>query len=90
LTFGAKSHIISVSTKQAQHMTHTQMHTTIGIMPEHVKQRIAELTRQKIMLEDQLEYTHSFTRRTHIEQELYDVIHSITLLTHPYLNRSNV
>ena len=64
--------------------------TTIDIMPEHVKLRIAELTRQKIMLEDQLEYTNGFTRRAHIEQQLYDVIHSITLLTHPYLDRSNV
>ena len=62
----------------------------IETMPEHIKQRIAELTRQKIMLEDQLEYTNSFTRRMEIEQNLYDVIHSITLLTHPYLNRSNV
>jgi len=42
------------------------------------------------MLEDQLEYTNGFTRRAHIEQQLYDVIHSITLLTHPYLDRSNV
>ena len=64
--------------------------TQVDTMPEHVKQRIAELTRQKIMLEDQLEYTNGFTRRAHIEQQLYDVIHSITLLTHPYLNRSNV
>lgn len=62
----------------------------IETMPEHIKQRIAELTRQKIMLEDQLEYTNSFTRRMEIEQNLYDVIHSITLLTHPYLNRTNV
>jgi len=62
----------------------------IKTMPEHVKQRIAELTRQKIMLEDQLEWTNGFTRRTHIEQQLYDVIHSITVLTHPYLDRSNV
>lgn len=62
----------------------------IETMPEHVKQRITELTRQKIMLEDQLEYTNGFTRRAHIEQQLYDVIHSITLLTHPYLDRSNV
>lgn len=62
----------------------------IETMPEHIKQRIAELTRQKIMLEDQLEYTNGFTRRAHIEQQLYDVIHSITLLTHPYLDRSNV
>lgn len=64
--------------------------TQVDTMPEHIKQRIAELTRQKIMLEDQLEYTNGFTRRAHIEQQLYDVIHSITLLTHPYLNRSNV
>ena len=64
--------------------------TEVDTMPEHVKQRIAELTRQKIMLEDQLEYTNGFTRRAHIEQQLYDVIHSITLLTHPYLDRSNV
>lgn len=67
-------------------MNHTQTHT----MPEHIKQRIAELTRQKIMLEDQLEYTNGFTRRAHIEQQLYDVIHSITLLTHPYVDRTNV
>ena len=64
--------------------------TQVDTMPEHVKQRIAELTRQKIMLEDQLEYTNGFTRRAHIEQQLDDVIHSITLLTHPYLDRSNV
>lgn len=62
----------------------------IKTMPEHIKQRIAELTRQKIMLEDQLEWTNGFTRRAHIEQQLYDVIHSITVLTHPYLDRSNV
>ena len=64
--------------------------TQVITMPEHIKQRIAESTRQKIMLEDQLEYTNGFTRKAHIEQQLYDVIHSITLLTHPYLDRSNV
>lgn len=64
--------------------------TQVNTMPEHVKQRIAELTRLKIMLEDQLEHTNGFTRRTQIEHDLYDVIHSITLLTHPYLNRSDV
>jgi len=62
----------------------------IETMPQHIKQRIAELTRQKIMLEDQLEYTNSFTRRTQLEHDLYDVIHSITLITHPYIDRSNV
>jgi len=64
--------------------------TQVDTMPEHIKQRIAELTRQKIMLEDQLEYTNGFTRRTQLEHDLYDVIHSITLITHPYIDRSNV
>ena len=62
----------------------------IETMPEHIKQRIAELSRQKIILEDQIEHANSFSKRSMLEQDLYDVIHSITLLTHPYLDRSNV
>lgn len=62
----------------------------IATMPEHIKQRIAELSRQKIILEDQIEHTNSFTKRSMLEQDLYDVIHSITLLTHPYVDRTNV
>ena len=76
--------------KQRALMEELAKDLNVDTMPEHIKQRIAELTRQKIMLEDQLEYTNGFTRRAHIEQQLYDVIHSITLLTHPYLDRSNV
>ena len=62
----------------------------IETMPEHIKQRIAELTRQKIMLEDQIEQTNSFTKRSMLEQDLYDVIHSIMLLTQPYTGEQNV
>jgi hypothetical protein len=62
----------------------------IETMPEHIKQRIAELTRQKIMLEDQIEQTNSFTKRSMLEQDLYDIIHSIMLLTQPYTGENNV
>jgi hypothetical protein len=62
----------------------------IETMPEHIKQRIAELTRQKIMLEDQIEQTNSFAKRSMLEQDLYDVIHSIMLLTRPYTGENNV
>jgi len=62
----------------------------IETMPEHIKQRIAELTRQKIMLEDHIEQTNSFTKRSMLEQDLYDIIHSIMLLTQPYTGENNV
>jgi len=62
----------------------------IETMPQHIKQRIAELTRQKIMLEDQIEHSNSFTKRSMLEQDLYDIIHSIMLLTHPYTGENNV
>lgn len=62
----------------------------IETMPEHIKQRIAELSRQKIILEDQIEHTNNFTKRSMLEQDLYDVIHSIMLLTGPYTGRKNV
>jgi hypothetical protein len=62
----------------------------IETMPQHIKQRIAELTRQKIMLEDQIEHSNSFTKRSMLEQDLYDIIHSIMLLTQPYTGESNV
>jgi len=62
----------------------------IETMPEHIKQRIAELTRQKIMLEDQIEQTNSFAKRSMLEQDLYDIIHSIMLLTQPYTGENNV
>lgn len=62
----------------------------IKTMPEHIKQRIAELTRQKIMLEDQIEQTNSFAKRSMLEQDLYDIIHSIMLLTQPYTGENNV
>lgn len=61
----------------------------IETMPEHIKQRIAELSRQKIILEDQIEHTNNFTKRSMLEQDLYDVIHSIMLLTHPYTGKNN-
>ena len=64
--------------------------TTIDIMPEHVKLRIAELSRQKIILEDQIEHCNSFSQRSMLEQDLYDVIHSIMLLTRPYTGEQNV
>lgn len=64
--------------------------TIIDIMPEHVKLRIAELSRQKIILEDQIEHCNSFSQRSMLEQDLYDVIHSIMLLTQPYTGEQNV
>lgn len=64
--------------------------TTIELMPEHVKLRIAELSRQKIILEDQIEHCNSFSQRSMLEQDLYDVIHSIMLLTRPYTGKQNV
>jgi hypothetical protein len=67
-------------------MNNTQMIT----MPEHIKQRIAELSRQKIILEDQIEHCNSFSQRSMLEQDLYDVIHSIMLLTRPYTGENNV
>jgi hypothetical protein len=62
----------------------------IETMPQNIKQRIAELTRQKIMLEDQIEHSNSFTKRSMLEQDLYDIIHSIMLLTQPYTGENNV
>jgi hypothetical protein len=62
----------------------------IETMPEHIKQRIAELSRQKIILEDQIEHANSFSKRSMLEQDLYDVIHSIALLTHPYTGKQHV
>jgi hypothetical protein len=64
--------------------------TTLELMPEHVKLRIAELSRQKIILEDQIEHSNSFSQRSMLEQDLYDVIHSIMLLTRPYTGENNV
>jgi hypothetical protein len=64
--------------------------TIIELMPEHVKLRIAELSRQKIILEDQIEHCNSFSQRSMLEQDLYDVIHSIMLLTRPYTGEQNV
>jgi hypothetical protein len=64
--------------------------TTLELMPEHVKLRIAELSRQKIILEDQIEHCNSFSQRSMLEQDLYDVIHSIMLLTRPYTGEQNV
>jgi hypothetical protein len=64
--------------------------TTLELMPEHVKLRIAELSRQKIILEDQIEHCNSFSQRSMLEQDLYDVIHSIMLLTRPYTGKQNV
>ena len=64
--------------------------TIIDIMPEHVKLRISELSRQKIILEDQIEHCNSFSQRSMLEQDLYDVIHSIMLLTRPYTGEQNV
>lgn len=62
----------------------------IELMPEHVKLRIAELSRQKIILEDQIEHCNSFSQRSMLEQDLYDIIHSIMLLTQPYTGENNV
>ena len=47
------------------------------------KVRIAELERQKISLEDQLQFTTDVKRIIEIEEELYEVKDTIKKLTEP-------
>ena len=48
------------------------------------KVRIAELERQKISLEDQLQFTTDVKRIIEIEEELFEVKDSIKNLTEPW------
>ena len=48
------------------------------------KVRIAELERQKISLEDQLQFTTDVKRIIEIEEELYEVKDTIKKLTEPW------
>ena len=48
------------------------------------KVRIAELERQKISLEDQLQFTTHIKRIIEIEEELYEVKDTIKKLTEPW------
>ena len=48
------------------------------------KVRIAELERQKISLEDQLQFTTDIKRIIEIEEELYEINDTIKKLTEPW------
>ena len=48
------------------------------------KVRIAELERQKISLEDQLQFTTDVKRLIEIEEELFEVKDTIKKLTEPW------
>ena len=56
------------------------MHTT----EDNKKVRIAELERQKISLEDQLQFTTDVKRIIEIEEELFEVKDTIKKLTEPW------
>jgi len=51
---------------------------------DNKKVRIAELERQKISLEDQLQFTTDVKRIIEIEEELYEVKDTIKKLTEPW------
>ena len=55
------------------------MHTA-----DNKKVRIAELERQKISLEDQLQFTTDVKRIIEIEEELFEVKDTIKKLTEPW------
>lgn len=44
------------------------------------KEHIRNLERQKIVLKDKLEYTNNEAQRTNIEQQVYEIDHSINIL----------
>ena len=51
---------------------------------DNKKVRIAELERQKISLEDQLQFTTNVKRIIEIEEELFEVKDTIKKLTEPW------
>ena len=51
---------------------------------DNKKLRIAELERQKISLEDQLQFTTDVKRIIEIEEELFEVKDTIKKLTEPW------
>ena len=51
---------------------------------DNKKVRIAELERQKISLEDQLQFTTDVNRIIEIEEELFEVKDTIKKLTEPW------
>ena len=51
---------------------------------DNKKVRIAELERQKISLEDQLQFTTDVKRLIEIEEELFEVKDTIKKLTEPW------
>ena len=51
---------------------------------DNKKVRIAELERQKISLEDQLQFTTDVKRIIEIEEELFEVKDTIKKLTEPW------
>ena len=54
----------------------------VKIMTQDTKDRIADLERQKIALEDQLEYVgNNLVKMVKIEQEIYEIDDTIAKLT---------
>ena len=56
----------------------------VKTMTQDVKDRIADLERQKIDLEDQLEmlsYSNNLVKMVEIEQEIYEIEDSLSKLT---------
>ena len=55
---------------------------TIKLMSQDTKDRIADLERQKIALEDQLEYVgNNLVKMVEIEQEIFEIDDTIAKLT---------
>ena len=46
---------------------------TIKLMPQATKDQIADLERQKIMLEEQLELSNSAVEMAYLDEEIYEI-----------------
>jgi hypothetical protein len=49
-------------------------------MSTYKKHTIRDLERQKIVLQDKLEFTNDESQRTNIESEIYEIDHTINIL----------
>ena len=56
----------------------------VKVMPQEIKDRIADLERQKIQLEDELQWVenaNNFVKMVKLEQEIYEIEDTIGKLT---------
>ncbi len=71
---------LTSGTKDAKIKYYVGRQIMVKIMEQSVKDRIADLERQKISIQDELQFSTSIARTIKLEGDLYEINHTISIL----------